>query len=146
MTFVFKDDNTIGVHIYGWKPFGQSENKPLMKTGKEETTYLLGLTGKCSVKAFVHVPVKGKKDGSPAQEPVIKDDKKRKSCLLDGGKTSGWDGKGTIKSRHHPILPGPCYTRHGGKQKISGEWICQREANNTICDHGPWQHKGDIYN
>ena len=96
-TFVFKDDNTIGVYIYGWKSFGQSENKPLMKTGKEETTYLLGLTGKCSVKAFVHFPVKGKKDGSPAQEPVIKDGKKRKSCLLDGGKRSGGNGKVTIK-------------------------------------------------
>ena len=23
VTFVFKDDNTIGVYIYGWKPFGK---------------------------------------------------------------------------------------------------------------------------
>ena len=88
MTFVFKDDNTIVVYIYGWKTFGQSENKPLVKTGKEETTCLLGVAGKFSVKASVHVPMKRKKDGSPAQEPVIKDGKKRKSCLLDGGKRS----------------------------------------------------------
>ena len=30
VTFVFKNDNTIGVYI--WKPFDQSENKPVMKT------------------------------------------------------------------------------------------------------------------
>ena len=89
MTFVFKDDNTIGSYLYGWKQFGQSENKPLMKTGKKETTCLLGVEGKYSViKAFVHVPVKGKKDGSPVPEPVIKDGKKMKNCLLDGGKRS----------------------------------------------------------
>ena len=41
-----------------------------------------------SVKGLVQVPVKEKKDGSPAQEPVVKDGKKRKSCLLDGGKIS----------------------------------------------------------
>ena len=81
----------------------------------------------------VHVLVKG----SPAQEPVIKDGKKRKSCLLDGEKRSyhlktksvipvRW--KSQQKSHHHPIWPWPCFTRHGGKQKIPGEWICQREA------------------
>ena len=84
MTFVFKDDNTIGVYIYGWKPLGQSENKPFMKTGKEETTCLLGVAGKCSVKASVHVLVKGKKVESPAPEPAIKDGKGKRSCLLDG--------------------------------------------------------------
>ena len=57
-----------------------------MKTGKEETTCLLGVAGKCSVEASVHVPVNGKKDWSPGVEPLIKDGKKRKSCLLDGGK------------------------------------------------------------
>ena len=51
-TFVFKDDHTIGVYIYGWKSFGQSKNKPSMKTGKEETSCLLGLAGKCNVMAF----------------------------------------------------------------------------------------------
>ena len=59
-----------------------------MKTGKEETTCLLGVAGKCNVKAFVHVPVKGKIDGSPDQEPVIKDGKKMKNYMLDGGKRS----------------------------------------------------------
>ena len=88
MTFVFEDDNTIGVYIYGWKPLGQSENKPFMKTGKEETTCLLGVAGKCSVKVSLNVPVKGKKEWAPGQEPVIKDGKIRISCLLDGGKRS----------------------------------------------------------
>ena len=84
MTFFFKDDKIIGVYRYGWKPFGQHENKAVMKAGKEETTCLLGVAGKCSVKASVHVPVNGKKDGSPALEPVIKDGKGKRSCLLDG--------------------------------------------------------------
>ena len=57
-----------------------------MKAGKEETTCLLGVARKCSVKAFVHVPVKGKKYEYLAPEPVIKDGNGRKSCLLDGGK------------------------------------------------------------
>ena len=68
MTCVFKDDKTIGVYRYSWKPFGQNENKPVMKAGKEETTCLLGVAGKCSVKASVHVLVKGKKGESPAPE------------------------------------------------------------------------------
>ena len=44
-----------------------------MKAGKEDTTYLLGVAGKCSVKASVHVVVKGKKGESTAPEQVIKD-------------------------------------------------------------------------
>ena len=46
MTFFFKDDKIIGVYKYGWKPFGQNENKPVMKAGKEDTTCLLGVAGK----------------------------------------------------------------------------------------------------
>ena len=88
MTFFFKDDKIIWVYRYGWKPFGQNENKPVMKAGKEETTCLLGVARKCSVKAFVHVPVKGKKDESPAPKPVIKDGKGERFCLLDGEKRS----------------------------------------------------------
>ena len=65
----FKDDKIIGVYRYGWKAFGQNENKPLMKTGKEETTCLLGVAG--SVKTSVHVLVKGEKVESPASEPAI---------------------------------------------------------------------------
>ena len=83
MTFVFKDDNTIGVYRYGLKAFGQNENKPVMKAGKEETTCLMGVAG--SVKASVHVIVKGKKGESPAPEPAIKG---KRSCLLDGEKRS----------------------------------------------------------
>ena len=64
------------------------ENKPVMKAGKKETTCLLGKAGKCSVKAYVHVPVKGKKDESPEPESVIKDGKGKRSCLLDGEKRS----------------------------------------------------------
>ena len=55
-----------------------------MKTGKKETRYLLGVTGKCNVKAFIHVSVKGMKDGSPAQKPVLKDGRKEKAaCWME---------------------------------------------------------------
>ena len=40
-----------------------------MKVGKKETTCLLGIAGKCSVKAVV--AVKGKKDESSEPESVI---------------------------------------------------------------------------
>ena len=46
-----------------------------MKAGKKETTCPLCITGKCSVKASVRVPVEGKKDESPEPESVIKDGK-----------------------------------------------------------------------
>ena len=59
-----------------------------MKAGKKETTCLLGIAGKCSVKAFIHVPAKRKKDESPEQELVIKDGKGKRSCLLDREKRS----------------------------------------------------------
>ena len=49
-------------------------------------TCLLGIAGKCTVKASVHVPVKGKKYESPAPEPMIKDGNEERICLLDGGK------------------------------------------------------------
>ena len=52
-----------------------------MKAGKKETTFLLGIAGKCGVEAYVHVPVKGKKDESPEPESVIKDGKGKRSCL-----------------------------------------------------------------
>ena len=52
-----------------------------MKAGKEETTCLLGVAG--SVKASVHVLVKGAKVESPAPESAIKG---KRSCLLDGEK------------------------------------------------------------
>ena len=42
------------------------KNEPVMKARKEETTCLLDVAGKCSVKASVYVPVKGKKDEYPA--------------------------------------------------------------------------------
>ena len=88
MTFFFKDDKIIGVYRYGWKLFGKKENKPVMKAGKEETTCLLGVAGKCSVKVSVHLLVKGKKGQSPARESVIKDGKGKRSCLMDGEKRS----------------------------------------------------------
>ena len=52
-----------------------------MKAGKEETTCLLGVAG--TVKASVHVLVKGKKGKSPAPEV-----KGKRSCVLDGEKRS----------------------------------------------------------
>ena len=51
------------------------KKEPVMKAEKEETTCLLDVAGKGSVKASVQVPVKGIKDKSPVQEPVIKDGK-----------------------------------------------------------------------
>ena len=68
--------------------FDKMKNKPVMKARKKETTCLLGIAGKCSVKASVHVTVKGIKDESPEPETVIKDGKGKKSCLLDGEKRS----------------------------------------------------------
>ena len=56
-----------------------------MKVEKEETTWLLDVAGKGSVKASIQVPVKLIKHESPAQEPVIKYGKGERSCLLDGG-------------------------------------------------------------
>ena len=63
--------------------FDKMKNKPVMKARKKETTCLLGIAGKCSVNASVHVPVKGKMDKSPEPESVIKDGKGKRSCLLD---------------------------------------------------------------
>ena len=54
-----------------------------MKPKKEEKTWLLEVAGKGSVKASVQIPVEGIADKSPAQEPLIKDDKGERSCLLD---------------------------------------------------------------
>ena len=59
-----------------------------MKAGEKETTCLLGIAGKCSVEASVHVTVKGVKDESPEPESAIKDGKGNRSCLLDGEKRS----------------------------------------------------------
>ena len=86
MTFVFKDDKTVRVYRYSWKPFVPNKNKPVIKAGMVETTCLMGVARKCSDKSFVHVPVKGKKDESPVLEPLIKDGKGNKFCLLDGEK------------------------------------------------------------
>ena len=95
MTFFFKDDKIIGAYRCGWKPE--------MKAGKEETTCLLGVLGKCSVKASIHVLVSGKKGESPAPEPAIQDGNGKKSCLLDGEKRSvhvkaigdSWESEGS---------------------------------------------------
>ena len=46
-----------------------------MKAEPEETTCLLDVAGKCSVKTSVKVPVKGITDKSAVQEQVIKDGK-----------------------------------------------------------------------
>ena len=51
------------------------EKKRAMKAEPEETTCLLDVAGKCSVKTSVKVPVKGIKDKSAVQEQVIKDGK-----------------------------------------------------------------------
>ena len=57
-----------------------------MKAEKEDTTCLLNIAGKGSVKTSVQVSVKGTRDTSPVHKPVIKSGKGKISCLLDGGK------------------------------------------------------------
>ena len=57
-----------------------------MKAEKEETTCLLDVAGKGSVKTSVQVPVKGITDRSPVHKQVIKGGKGKRSCLLNGGK------------------------------------------------------------
>ena len=82
-----------------------------MKAGKEETTCLLEVAGKCSVKASVHVLVKGKKGESPEAESVIKDGKGKRSCLLDGENRSvhakaredSWEMEKSEGSQQYPI-------------------------------------------
>ena len=74
-------------------------------------TCLLGISGKCTVKAYVHVPEKGKKYEFSAPEPVRKDGKEDRICLLEGEKISvktiascnsiGVEKSG--ESHHHPI-------------------------------------------
>ena len=54
-----------------------------MKAEKEETTCLLDVAGKGSVRTSVKVPVKGITDKSPVHKPVIKGGKEKRSCLLD---------------------------------------------------------------
>ena len=58
-----------------------------MMAEKEETTCLINVTQRGSVKTSVPVPMKVIKDKSPVQEPVITDGKGERSCLLDGGKS-----------------------------------------------------------
>ena len=57
-----------------------------MKAEKDETTCLIDVTQRGSVKTSVQVPMKGTEDKSPVQEPVMKVGKGERSCLLDGGK------------------------------------------------------------
>ena len=57
-----------------------------MKAEKEEKTCQLDVVRRGSVKTSVQVPKKGITDKSEVQEPVIKDGKGKRSCLLDGGK------------------------------------------------------------
>ena len=108
-------------------------------------TCLLGIAGKCTVKASVHVPVKGKKYESPAPEPVIKDGKEEIICLLDGEREvsmqkqevipGGWNSQGEVSIIQYE--PDPVEHTMEGKENIPGGWNCQREANNTQRDHGP---------
>ena len=62
------------------------EKEPVMKAEKKDTTCLLNVAGKGSVKDFVQIPVKNITDMSPVHKPVIKGGKGKKSCLLNRGK------------------------------------------------------------
>ena len=87
------------------------EKEPVMKADKEEKTCVLDVAGKGSFKTSVQVPVKGIKSMSPVQEPVIKDVKGKRSCLLDGGKgivhvkerDESWEMKNVEGSQRHTI-------------------------------------------
>ena len=82
-----------------------------MKAGKKETTCLLGMAGKCSVKDSVHIPVEGKKDESPEPESLVKYGKGKRSCLLDREKRSvhakarvySWGMEKSEGSQHYSI-------------------------------------------
>jgi hypothetical protein len=65
VTLVFKEDNTIGLYRYGWKPLGHNENEPLNVAGKEKKTCLLDIAGKDGVKASVKDTMQQKTDESP---------------------------------------------------------------------------------
>ena len=44
-----------------------------MKAGKEGTTCLLGVARKCTVKAFIHVLVKGNQGDYPAPKKIVRE-------------------------------------------------------------------------
>ena len=82
-----------------------------MKAEKEDTTCLLNIAGKGSVKTSVTVPVKGITDMSPVHKPVIQSSKGKISCLLNGGKRfvhgkeidNSWGVKSLKGSQRHKI-------------------------------------------
>ena len=82
-----------------------------MKAEKKETTYLLDVAGKGSVKTSVQVPVKYITDRSPVHKPVIKRGKGKRSRLLDGGKgivhvkekNDSWEMENQEGSQRHKI-------------------------------------------
>ena len=87
-----------------------------MKAEKEDTTCLLNIAGKGSVKTSVQVPVKGITDTSPVHKPVIKSGKGKISCLLDGGKRfvhgkesdNSWGVESLKGSQRHKISSWLC--------------------------------------
>ena len=77
VTIFFKDDKIIEVYRYGWTNLDKIK-KEEEKSGKGlegGDTCLLSIVRKCTVKASVHVPLKVKKNESPAPELMIKDGK-----------------------------------------------------------------------
>ena len=82
-----------------------------MKAEKEDTTCLLNIAGKGSVKTSVQVPVKGITDRSSVHKPVIKGGKGKRSCLVDGGKSfvhgkesdNSWGVESLKGSQRHKI-------------------------------------------
>ena len=75
----------------------------MMKAGKEETTCLLVTAG--SVKASVHVLVKGEKVESEAPESAIRG---KRSCLLDGQKK--------VSTEKQEEIPGRWKSQRGSQQ------------------------------
>ena len=116
-----------------------------MKAGKKETTFRLGIAGKISVKASVHVPVTGKKDESQEPQSVIKDGKGMRSCMLGvagsvndsvhvlvkGKKGESPAPEPAIKGKRSCLLDGEKRSVHG---KAKGDsWEMEKSKGNQQC-------------
>ena len=95
-----------------------------MKAEKKDTTYLLDVAGKGSVKTSVQVTVKDMLDKSPVHKPVIKGSKGKKSAF--------WMEERALSMLKKVMIPGVMEE----KEKFPGGWNRQMDVNNTQCDSG----------
>ena len=117
------------------------KKKPVIKAGKEETNCLLGVAG--SVKASVHVLVKGKKGESSVPEPAIKGKRSfffwmEKKCPWKSKRRFLEDGKGKWES----AMSNPTLTllNTPWRERKDSWWMeswGEGKQHNTQCDHDP---------